>query len=75
MTISFKEWQAANLTAEQQQECADAGAREGNRALAAGATDISAGFKFPTPEQLSAFLVNKDPVLAKYWDQYVASTK
>jgi hypothetical protein len=71
---TFQEWQETALTAEQQQELAEAGKREADRAVAMAATDISEGWKFPTSEQLDAFLAsNRDPVFARYWDQYIAS--
>jgi hypothetical protein len=71
---TFLEWRIANLTAEQEAELNLAGERESNRAIAMGATDITEGWKFPTAEQLEAFLsTNRDPVFVKYWDQYIAS--
>jgi hypothetical protein len=71
---TFLEWRIANLTAEQEAELNFAGEREGNRAIAMGATDITEGWKFPTPEQLDAFLTSdRDPVFVKYWDMYIAS--
>jgi hypothetical protein len=71
---TFQEWQVANLTAEQQAELSQASERESHRALTAGATDISEGWKFPTPEQEARFLsANRDPVFVKYWDMYIES--
>jgi hypothetical protein len=73
---TFKEWQTTNLTLEQQEECNQACIRENERAAAAGATDTTEGWKFPSEEAQAAFLASgRDPVFVRYWDQYDASTK
>lgn len=74
MSTSFKEWQKANLSAEQQQECNALCEVEAQRMDQLGATpDESGNAVFPSVEAQTEFVNGRSAGFIQYWSQFQAS--
>ena len=75
MTTTFKEWQLANLTPEQQVECNNACVAEAERATAAGGNPDQENWGFTDATKFKEFDDSISATFKRYFAQYEASTK
>jgi len=74
MSTIFQEWQVANLSPEQQEECNAVCTVEGNRVTQLGGTLNDAGeAAFPSPESQLQFIDGQSAVFKQYFAQFQAS--